>query len=474
MMPESTTAREGLDLLRLPGARALLRWRGFPYVFQALMLLVFLGLAVLSWGVLTPSGVNAKLFAKTNLVTLLIWGLWWPAMVWMAVLLGRAWCMVCPLELVSNGSERLARMLKIRQRPLRKWIAAGSVIVILYAVIQLLVAGAHINRVPAYTSWFLIGLLVLAALTGLIFKDRAFCRGFCPVGLLLGTYGRGGMLAVRASSGATCQGCTGKDCIMSCNRTRLDAPSCPSLLNPPKLNSNKDCLVCGQCIKSCQPDNMQLLLRRPFPKSDAREAAASWPITLFVMLVSGFVTWELFTEWPAANKVFLAAPAWAASALGCSAATGWFNGLWALGIVPVMLWLVLAGLARAVGTKESIGHLWRHLALPIAVVVAVGHMSKGLAKFVSWSPFLPEALRDPNGLETVNGIAAKTMAAPASLLDLTAVALICLGLLGAASVYAIREYRLAHRDTPAKWRTVLPVTALAAGFAVILIGWIVQ
>lgn len=464
---------EGVDLLRLPGVRKWVQWRGFPYVFQAAMLAVFIALAVISWGVHAPEGVNAKLFAKTNLATLLIWGVWWPGMVWMAVLLGRAWCMVCPLELVSNVSERLARALKLPQRPLRKWIASGGIIVGLYALIQMLVAGAHINRVPAYTSWFLVGLLAMAALTALVFKDRAFCRGFCPVGLLLGTYGRGGMLAVRAGSGATCQGCTGKDCIMSCNRTRSDARSCPSLLNPPKLASNKDCLVCGQCIKSCQPDNMRLLLRRPFPASDVREALASWPVTLFVMLVSGFVTWELFTEWPAAEKVFLMPPEWLANSLGVPSAAGWLKGAWALTVVPLVLWSLLAGAVRLFGGEQRISAIWRRLALPLAVVVSVGHMSKGLAKFVSWSPFLPTALVEPTGLETVKAIGAKSMTVPSPWLGLSTVAVVSLALVCVALALGTREYRLAHRDEPMNWRAVFPVAALATLFGAIIVGWMI-
>lgn len=465
---------EGFDLLRVPGVRRLMLWGGFPYVFQAAMLAVFIALALISWGVYAPEGVNAKLFAKTNLATLLIWGVWWPAMVWMAVLFGRAWCMVCPLELVSNVSERLARALRFPQRPLRKWMASGAVIVGLYALIQMLVAGAHINRVPAYTSWFLIGLLAMAALTALVFKDRAFCRGFCPVGLLLGTYGRGGMLAVRAGSGAKCQGCTGKDCVMSCNRTRRDARSCPSLLNPPKLASNKDCLVCGQCIKSCQPDNMRLLLRRPFPESDVREVLASWLVTLFVMLVSGFVTWELLTEWPAAEKVFLIPPVWAATALGWPAAAGWFEGAWALAVVPLVLWSLLAGAVRLFGEKERIFAIWRRMALPMAVVISVGHMSKRLAKFVSWSSFLPSTLSDPVGLETVKAIAAKTLPAPAPLLGLSAVAVLALAAVLVQFLYAMREHRLANAQEQTSWRGYFPVVALATLFGLIIVGWIAQ
>lgn len=470
----TSAAPEGLHLLRLPGARALVRWRGFPYVFQAALLVVFVALVVLSWDVYAPTGVNAKLFAKTNLATLLIWGVWWPAMIWMAVLLGRAWCMVCPLELVSNVSERLARKLEFPQRPVRQWLASGAIIVGLYAFIQMLVAGAHIHRVPAYTSWLLIGLLAMAALTALVFKDRAFCRGFCPVGLLLGTYGRGGMLAVRAGSGATCQGCTGKDCIMSCNRTRLDARSCPSLLNPPKLGSNKDCLVCGQCIKSCQPDNMRLLLRRPFPKSDVREAVASWPVTLFVMLVSGFVTWELFTEWPAAEKVFLIPPVWLANSLGWPSAAGWLEGAWALAVVPLVLWSVLAFAVRLFGDKGRVFMIWRRMALPMAVVVSVGHMSKGLAKFVSWAPFLPTALSEPSDVKTVKAITAKSMTVPSPWLGLSTVAVVCLALVCVALALGVREYRLAHRGEQIHWRAVFPVAVLAAVFALVIVGWMVQ
>ena len=260
---------------------------------------------------------------------------------------------------------------------------------------------------------------------------------------------------------------------MSCNRTRSDARSCPSLLNPPKLSSNKDCLVCGQCIKSCQPDNMRLLLRRPFPVSDVREALSSWPVTLFVMLVSGFVTWELFTEWPAGNKVFLTAPAWAASALGWPLASGWFNGIWTLGIVPLVLWSLLAGAVRLLGEKERVFVIWRRMALPMAVVISAGHMSKGLAKFVSWSPFLPNAIREPTGLETVKAISAKAVAAPGALLGLSAVAVVSLLLVCVALRIGIREYRLAHQDEPANWRTVFPVVAFAAMCCLIIVGWIV-
>ena len=142
----------GINLLRFKPVRELVRWSGFPYVFQGAMLIVLVALGVVSWQQYAPDGVAGGLYARTNLVQFLIWGLWWPAMVWAAVLLGRAWCMVYPLELVANVSERLSRQAGVQQRVLGRWLRSGFAIVALYAVIQILVAGIHLHRVPAYTS----------------------------------------------------------------------------------------------------------------------------------------------------------------------------------------------------------------------------------------------------------------------------------------------------------------------------------
>lgn len=459
--PPFAPRRDGIDLLRFEPMRRLVEWWGFPYVFQAVLLAGFLALLAAGWGVRPPAGANAKLFAKSNLVTLLVWGLWWPSMIWLAVLFGRAWCMVCPLELVSNFSERLGRAVGLRQRPVPRWLAAGWIVVALYALIQLLVAGAHIHRVPAWTALFLLGLLGAAAVTGLFLEDRAFCRAFCPVGQLLATYGRGGMLAVRAGSRDACGACVGKDCVLSCNRTRLDARSCPSLLNPPRLDSNRDCLVCGQCLKSCVPDNMRLVLRRPFPKEDAREREASWPTTLFVLLVSGFVAWELLAEWPRAEEVFLSIPNLAAGRLGVPALSGLFGGIWALAFVPLAAWTLAAAAARLAGRPGTIGSVWRRLALPVAVVVSAGHMAKALAKLVSWAPFLPAAIRDPDGTATVLAMTARVVPQPDALVPLPVVASVGAMIILAASILAIREARLSQAG-PVDRRLPAPKLALAS------------
>ncbi len=467
--PTEPQNRGAINLLQFRPVRSLVQWAGFPYVFQAATLAMFIGLAILSWQQFAPDGVNDKLYAKTHLAQLIVWGLWWPAMIWVAVLLGRAWCMICPLELVANLSERLSRRLGVRQFKLGTWLRAGVLILLLYTVIQMLVAGVHLHRVPAYSSFFLIGMLSTAAVVGFLFRDRAFCRGFCPVGMLLGTYGRGGMLAIRHESSERCANCTDRYCALDCNRARWQGRSCPSLLNPAKLNSNRDCLICGQCLKACEPDNMQLLLRRPFHPADAREELVTWPVLLFIMLVSGFVVYELCTEWAAAKVAFLWVPAQVAPLFGLEPANGWVKGIWILFVFPALLWPVLGAMILVSGAATTLTEAWRRLALPLVVVIAAGHMAKGVAKITSWGGYLPGALRDPLGTDTAIKLSDGSVLPPDVLLTMPWVSAISVLLIVASAWFALREARLAN---PARMgRLALPILMVAVCFGLLTLGW---
>ncbi|MBI3947505.1 MAG: 4Fe-4S binding protein [Armatimonadetes bacterium] len=464
------TRKDGFDLLRIGAIRALVLWRGFPYVFQGAMLGVLLGLAALGWGQVPPAGVPDKLFAKSNLVTLLVWGLWWPGMVIATVLLGRAWCAICPLELVANVSERVGRTLGFRQRALPRRAASGFVALALFAAMQMLIPGGHLHRVPALTALVLSGLLLLAVATGLLYEHRAFCRGFCPASLLLGSYGRGGVLAIRPGPAETCRACAGKECVRADRRDRWTARSCPSLLNPARLQHNGDCLMCAECVKACSSDNMRLLLRRPFSGADARTARVPRVMTLFVMLVSGFVISELCSEWEAAKALFGWVPGYLTAALGAKTLGGWIEGIWTIVIVPVVLWTVLGGVVVLLGGARGLGDAWRRLALPLAVVVAAGHVSKGLAKTTSWIGFIPGALSDPAGSVRAAAISAKTIPSPPALVSLPVVGAVAVVLVAASVWLGTREARLADPDRLSA--RAVPVLLVGALFLAILTGWL--
>lgn len=44
----------------------------------------------------------AKVLRNTNLANLIVWSYWWPIIILSAIFLGRVWCMVCPMELVTT------------------------------------------------------------------------------------------------------------------------------------------------------------------------------------------------------------------------------------------------------------------------------------------------------------------------------------------------------------------------------------
>jgi hypothetical protein len=458
------------DLLRLRMVRALVLGRLFPQWLQVLMFAFLALLIAVTLGRFAPIGTSRSLFAKCNLGTLLIWGFWWPVVIWLTVLFGRVWCAVCPLEFVSTQTERLARRLGLQPRVLPRWLAAGGVALTLYILVQLLIGGLGVDRVPAYTALLMLGLLLVATAVGLIWRDRAFCRGFCPVGPLLATYGRGGMLALRRSCAGNCPHGSNHDVSKARNGVHTGANNCPSLLNPGKLNSNKDCLLCARCLKTAGSSHpLGLFWRRPFHPADARETYARWPITIFVMMESGFVVSELVEHWPAAERLFGLVPRWIwhqAGLLGYARYISWF---WAMVIFPLALWLVIGAALRLLDSSVNLTRVWRRMALPVAVVISSAHMTNALVECNLGSGFLRYAFRDPIGFNTLSALANQMLPRPEPRLPPTAVSIAGGGLVVTGLIYAIREVKLTRaRPHVAQ---LLPSLALASVFIVVVLGW---
>ncbi|MGE5399170.1 MAG: 4Fe-4S binding protein [Ignavibacteriales bacterium] len=427
------------NLLKYPVIKRLLLWKAFPYVIQFLFLSALLGLVILSWGVYAPAGVDEGLFSKSNLVCLMIWGIWWPLMIWIMVLAGRVWCMICPLELVSRIGEKTGRLLKINRLAINKPIKSGLIIIGLYAFVQLLVAGTGLHHIPAYTAYFLTGLIAFSFVIGLIYKNGAFCKGFCPIAMTLNAYSRGSMLAIRVLSEDNCAGCKDKNCVKTTKGNIFDTKSCPGNSYPPRLKSNKDCLLCGQCIKSCNSDNLQLLLRRPFDIRDEREKTASWIMTAFIMMDSGFVLGELAEKWPVADSILMGIPEFISGYLGIQAYEGWLAGIWTIFIFPLIFWTLSGFTLKITGAAGSIKVAWRKYALQAVIIFSSGHMIKSLLKFSESAAWLPLALKNKPGVYHIYAFNNGIMAEPPQLFSQTLLLLIISVILLSAIYIIIRE-----------------------------------
>jgi len=414
---------------------------------------------------------NPLILRKTNLATLTVWGLWWPAMIALALAAGRLWCAVCPMELVNRLALVAGRALGLRQIRLGRTLRAGWIAVALYLLLQFLVAGLSIHRVPHDTAVFLVTLLGLALVTGLVFRDtRSFCRGFCPAGALLSVYGRNTPIQLEMRDPAVCVDCATLDCIAVANRHRFDARSCPSLLLPFDRDPSSGCVLCLQCAKVCPHDNVGFGL-----------AAADSPIrrrtllrpseAAFVMIALGFVMHEVVGEVAWADAVFHAVPfAFAARFPGVP--VGWLEAIWFLAIAPALFWFAIAAAARLAGCRGTPGRLLTAAATGAAPVVAAAHLGKAAAKFAAWSGYLPLAIRDPRGLDTLRDIGDGDLAAPVAWAGLSSIGW-CMLLLTA--VIAVRSWSGARHPAPASppaARTGLAGASLL--FAAVFTAWVRQ
>ncbi|MDP4175300.1 MAG: hypothetical protein Q8933_15100 [Bacteroidota bacterium] len=437
---QDITSTYKYDLQRIPAIKKLLLWKAFPYSIQLTIFTVLIGFIIMSWGLHSPDDNNAKLFSQLNIVCLIIWGLWWPLMIWAAVLFGRLWCMVCPLEFISKLSEKLGQLLNINRFKISRTVRSGVVILCLYFFVQLLVAGTDLHHVPAFTAFFLAGLISLAIVIGLFFKEDAFCSGFCPIALTLNTYSRGGMLAIRADSKDKCKTCRERSCATGFKSNNIfSGKSCPAKIYPAALESSKDCLLCGQCIKNCNSENMSLFFRLPFSRNDIREKAASWVITLFIMIDSGFVLGELAEQWPSADKLVMAVPEFVSEYFGLQAFSAWIEGFWTLLVFPLLLWTIFGLSLKIAGKSRSISGAWRNFALRAVIIFSAGHLIKSLLKITESLSYITYAIKDPEGLSNLKAISSGVFSKPDPILSPVSTIILCLIIISFAIFFAIRE-----------------------------------
>ena len=458
----STNQQIRWDLLSPRRVRAVLRWPGFPLGLQLVALVVVVLLVVNGLGIgLSESPSDLKTLRKTNLTTLLVWGLWWPGMMALTLGLGRAWCTVCPAELVDRVGHAVGhavgRRLGWSRLRLRGWLRAGWLIILAYLVLQVMVAGVWIHRVPHYTALMLVVLFGAALLTGLVFREpRSFCKGFCPAGVLLSVYGRYTPVQLDVRDPKVCRQCKTRDCVSQRNRYKLDGRSCPSLLQPYNRQQSDGCVLCFQCAKVCPHENIGLGIVGPTAGSRRHRLLRPFE-AVFVMMAAGFVAHEVIGEVKPLDTYFHRVPE-ALNEFAPAVGFGWFEALWFLLLFPAALWTCAIGLGYVLGYRGRLMRLLRFAATGAAPVVAMAHLAKAVAKVSSWGGFLPLAINDPRGEATFARIRDDLVTSPHLLVDFSLIGwvmLIALMVIGWRSWRWLRE--AAAEDLP----------AARAGFAVV-------
>jgi hypothetical protein len=242
---DSLAPGERFNFLSLSWLRRLVTARGFQPATQVPLLLFF--------AVLVFVGLADTPLAGRNLATKLTWTIWWAGIIFTFILVGRLWCLMCPIGAVNEWSSRLAQPTRKWPNPLRNlWIANGTFILLTWADVQL-----GVVRDPRVTAWIILLLLVSAVLTGLFFQRRTFCRYLCPITGLIGIYSLVAPVELRAKRCETCHSHKEKECFGG-------GPAnvgCPMFERVWEMDSNAYCNLCFECVKGCPQDNLVLRLR---------------------------------------------------------------------------------------------------------------------------------------------------------------------------------------------------------------------
>jgi ferredoxin len=237
------------NLLHLRLIDRVFRSRLYPGVLQVIGLLVF--------GFVIVETLFGSSQVHDNPGSAIVWILWWPLLPLSYFVVARFWCAICPFPVVGDFLQRFVGMGRPIAGFLRKygiWIIDAWFIGITWA--------DHIWGIvesPRGTGYLLLLILAGAVTLSVVFERRTFCKSVCFLGGLSGNYSMASSLALRANH-ANCQT---KCREMWCANGSERAAACPMFETPRTMDSNRECTLCGNCVKSCPHGSISLELRKP-------------------------------------------------------------------------------------------------------------------------------------------------------------------------------------------------------------------
>ena len=239
--------------------RPLMRSRPFQFMLILPNFLIFLMAAL--------SGFFGTNNASVSLATVLTWIVWWFFLLLMIAGVSRLWCVICPFgamgewahrfSLWETGQKRFSLNLSWPRNLKGIWLVNAFFIFFLWMDNVF-----GFGNSPVLTGYFIVVLVVLDVGIGLIYERRSFCRYMCPINGFIGLQGLFAGFEMRSKSSQVCRQCRGKWCL----KGREDdggGYGCPMFLYPGGNETNKYCILCTECLKSCPNNTMRLGIRPP-------------------------------------------------------------------------------------------------------------------------------------------------------------------------------------------------------------------
>lgn len=385
---------KGLDVTRLPLlGHCLQGLTRTPWLLVALrMASVALFLLVVAAGFFgTPvPGQNAA--------TLLTWNLWWTAVIFSVFLFGSAWCAICPWDTLAGwlvrrrvwgrGSISGSLELSVPSSLRGVWVATAA-----FLFLSWLELGFGLTVDPYATAVLALVMVLVATLSMAVFRRKAFCRHFCPVGRTIGAYSQLAPVALRPRQPAVCDGCTTLECYHGTQRVE----PCPTSLVMGRLRENTYCTSCGNCTQSCPHHNVGWRLRPPSQEAMI-EARSHWDEAWFMLALLSVTLFHGVTMLPPWEEAVRSIALW----LGGSGRLipGFTVGMFLVCLLPVLLYgAVVAVTHHLLGKSISYHDLFSGLAF-VTLPLAFGyHLAHNVMHVGTETRGVGGVLVDPFGLD---------------------------------------------------------------------------
>ncbi len=299
----STDPAPGLELTRIPQVGRAVKSRKFQF-------LLILPNQIIFWLVIFI-GILGTAYPKLNFATAITWFLWFCLVFVMIVVVGRAWCAMCPFGGFAEWIQRRALWRRAQTRlglgrKMPEKLAQYGLLMSVGTFLALTFVEEYFNiagpGAPIATSIMVLGIVSSALVFFLVFERRTFCRYLCPLSALIGSVGAvGSVTGFRTKDRNRCIECATKDCM----RGGEEGYGCPWYTWPGSADSNLLCGLCSECYKACPSGNVGLYLQKPLTSVVAptrRRPDVAWAIVILL----GLVMYQQFN----ATNVYAAMDGW--------------------------------------------------------------------------------------------------------------------------------------------------------------------
>lgn len=277
-----TEGKWEFNMLRIPFVKRFLTSKNYPAIPQAFVgLLLTATILGLFLGTADP---------EMNPGLVLSWSIGWPIMFFSFFFLARMWCSVCTLAMPGKHLQNLLKPKRATPSFIKEysgWLMATLCIMVMWVEI---VWNAYEN--PHLTGWIILAVSIGSCICSVLYSRRAWCRYLCPLGAINAIFAMPSVLELRSNRHVCLNRCKEHNCF---GGGEIKG-GCPMFRHPYLVDNNRDCIICGDCIKNCNHSSIHLNLRLAPQELWSLETPRMADSFLVVALGAIFFTFALHGE----------------------------------------------------------------------------------------------------------------------------------------------------------------------------------